>query len=43
MRTMQKQFLVTQLTYSEVVDFRNTRFHPKQNGGQSGAMRLWYG
>ena len=28
MRTMWKQFPVTQLTSGEVVDFRKTRFHP---------------
>ena len=28
MRTMRKQFPVTQLTSGEVVDFRKTRFHP---------------
>ena len=28
MRTMRKQFPVTQLTFGEVVDFRKTRFHP---------------
>ena len=30
MRTMRKQFPVTQLTSGEVVDFRETRFHPKK-------------
>ena len=35
---MRKQFPVTQLTSGEVVDFRETRFHPKKNGGESGAM-----
>ena len=29
MRTMRKQFPVTQLTSDEVVQFRETRFHPK--------------
>ena len=28
MRTMRKQFPVTQLTFGEVVDFPKTRFHP---------------
>ena len=36
------QFPVTQLTSGEIVDFRTTRFHPK-NGGQSESMWLWYG
>ena len=30
MRTMRKQFPVTQLTSGEVEDFRETRFHPKK-------------
>ena len=30
MRTMRKQFPVTQLTSDEVVHFRETRFHPKK-------------
>ena len=30
MRTMRKQFLVTQLTSDGVVHFRETRFHPKK-------------
>ena len=30
MRTMRKQFPVTQLSSGEMVDFRKTRFHPKK-------------
>ena len=43
MRTMRKQFPVTQLTSGEVEDFRETRFHPKKMAAKVEQCEPCYG